>query len=286
MLSKPPEAISITDDLSFDDLRKLSIDRVRHHIRAGKYTRHTAGLGAGLLQGNIAILPSQYALDFFRFCQRNPQPCPIVGVSDTGISSLKTLGDDIDIITDVPQYNIYQEGMLTDQVTDLTRYWQDDLVTFVLGCSFSFEEALAAEGIPLRHIDENKTVPMYRTNISTTSAGPFKGEFVVSMRPMSIEKAIRACDITARFPQAHGKPVHIGSPDDIGIMDLNAPDWGDPSSIEPGEVPVFWACGVTPQNSIQQARIPLCITHTPGSMLITDIPSWDHNQSTRRTKNQ
>ncbi|MEP3247645.1 MAG: putative hydro-lyase [Sneathiella sp.] len=284
MLPKHPEATDFADNPSFDDLRKLSIDRVRNHIRIGNYTRHTSGLGAGLLQGNIAILPSQYALDFFRFCQRNPQPCPVVGVSDTGVPGLKTLGEDIDIITDVPKYNIYRQGELKEQVTDLSEYWTDDLVTFVLGCSFSFEEALTTEGIPLRHIDENKTVPMYRTNIPTVAAGPFKGEYVVSMRPMSVANAIRACDITARFPQAHGQPVHIGVPEEIGITDISKPDWGDPPDIHNGEVAVFWACGVTPQNSIQQARIPLCITHTPGSMLITDIPSWDHNQSTRHQK--
>jgi uncharacterized protein YcsI (UPF0317 family) len=261
--------------LAIDKLRGLSVSQIRGHIRKGLYSGQTAGLAAGYLQGNLAILPLAHALDFFRFCQRNPKPCPLVGVSDTGNPDMFTLGHDIDIRTDVPRYNIYRNGELFEQRTDVTDLWTDDLVAFVLGCSFSFEEALVNEGIGIRHIDENKTVPMFRTNLATISAGPYGGNMVVSMRPMSPANAIRACAITARFPHAHGKPVHVGDPATIGIANLDTPDWGDPTSFEDGEIPVFWACGVTPQVAIQSAKPPLCITHSPGHMLISDIPSWN-----------
>lgn len=280
MSSVQESSTSYTSKADFNYLRSRPIKEVRQTIRNGEYVDHTAGLGAGFLQGNIAILPKGFALDFFRFCQRNPQPCPVVGVSDTGNPLLQTLGQDINITTDVPKYNIYRNGQLAEQVTCLKDFWTEDLVTFVLGCSFSFEEAIMSEGISLRHIEQNKTVPMFRTNIPTIPAGPFSGEFVVSMRPMKMTDAIRACEITARFPHAHGKPVHIGNPAILGIEDIFQPDWGDPADVFENEVPVFWPCGVTPQNSIQRAQIPLCITHTPGCMLITDIPSWDSNRST------
>lgn len=261
--------------LEFEKLRRLPRDAVRSTIRAGHYTGPTAGLCMGFLQGNVAILPAEHALDFFRFCQRNPKPCPLVGVSDTGNPELFTLGSDVDIRSDVPLYNVYREGDLVEQRTEIFDLWADDYVVFVLGCSFSFEEALIGEGIRLRHIEENKNVSMYRTSIATRPAGPFGGPMVVSMRPMRAIDAIRASAITARFPHAHGKPLHFGDPSIIGIRDLAHPDWGDPIRIEEDEVPVFWACGVTPQAAIKAAKPPICITHAPGSMLITDIASWD-----------
>jgi len=246
---------------------------LRRAFRTGGFRGTTANMANGFTQGNVAILPSRYALDFARFCQRNPRPCPLVGISDTGNPNIQPLGVDLDIRTDLPSYNVYREGQFEQSVPDITDLWTEDSVAFVLGCSFSFEEALLKANIPLRHIELDRTAPMYRTAIQTSPAGPFSGGMVVSMRPMSPEQAIRASAITARFPHTHGMPVHVGDPSGIGISDLTQPDWGEPSEIREGEVPVFWACGVTPQNAIQHASIPLVITHTPGSMLITDVPS-------------
>ena len=247
--------------------------QLRRAFRTGEFTGTTANMANGFTQGNVAILPSRYALDFARFCQRNPRPCPLVGISDTGNPNIQTLGTDLDIRTDLPSYNVYREGQFEQSIPDIMDLWTEDSVAFVLGCSFSFEEALLKAGIPLRHVELDRTAPMYRTAIKTSPAGPFSGGMVVSMRPMSPAQAIRASAITARFPHTHGMPVHVGDPSSIGISDLTQPDWGDPSEIREGEVPVFWACGVTPQNAIQHASIPLVITHTPGSMLITDVPS-------------
>jgi uncharacterized protein YcsI (UPF0317 family) len=245
----------------------------RQAIRSGQAFSTTAGLAPGYTQGNLAILRKELALDFMRYCQRNPKPCPLVGVSETGNPYLPTLGHDLDIRTDIASYNVYRNGELTDTVSDITDLWQDDFVAFIIGCSFSFEQALVSEGVALRHLDENLTVSMWRTNIETLPAGPFGGGMVVSMRPLVAEKAIRAVEVTSRFPHTHGSPVHLGDPALIGIKDINTPDWGDPQRIEPDEIPVFWGCGVTPQNAIRQAKPDICITHTPGSMLITDIPS-------------
>jgi uncharacterized protein YcsI (UPF0317 family) len=245
----------------------------RQAIRSGQAFSTTAGLAPGYTQGNLAILRKDLALDFMRYCQRNPKPCPLVGVSETGNPYIPTLGHDLDIRTDIASYNVYRNGELTDTVSDITDLWQDDFVAFIIGCSFSFEQALVSEGVALRHLDENLTVSMWRTNIETLPAGPFGGGMVVSMRPLVAEKAIHAVEVTSRFPHTHGSPVHLGDPALIGIKDINTPDWGDPQRIEPDEIPVFWGCGVTPQNAIRQAKPDICITHTPGSMLITDIPS-------------
>ena len=246
---------------------------VRCAIRNSYFTGQTAGMAPGYTQGNLAILPAKQAMDFMRYCQRNPKPCPLVGVSDTGNPMLPSLGHDIDIRSDIPSYNIYRNGELSETVTDIKSLWQDDFVAFIIGCSFSFEQAMMDGGIPLRHISENLTVSMYITSLETIPAGDFKGGTVVSMRPMTTRNAIRAVEITSRFPHTHGSPVHFGDPSAIGIKDINKPDWGDAQSIADDEVPVFWACGVTPQNAIRMAKPEICITHTPGSMLITDLPS-------------
>lgn len=251
-----------------------SIDKsvnARAAIRSGEFSGHTSGLAEGHVQGNVVILPSALANDFLRYCQRNPKPCPLLAVSEPGESLLPSLGTDIDIRTDLPRYRVWRDGVLTDQPTDIRHLWRDDLVTFVIGCSFSFEEALLQAGIPLRHIAQNRNVAMYRSNIATTSAGAFSGPMVVSMRPLRASDAIRAIQITSRFPNVHGAPVHIGDPTQIGITDLSAPDYGDAVEVMPDEVPVFWACGVTPQAAITQARPEFCITHAPGAMLITDL---------------
>lgn len=245
----------------------------RRAIRTGAMTGNTAGIAPGYTQGNLAILPAELALDFMRFCQRNPKPCPLIGVSETGDPALPDLGHDIDIRTDIPSYNVYRNGELDETVTDIRHLWRDDFVAFILGCSYSFEQALVSEGVPLRHLDENLTVSMYKTNLETSPAGAFGGGMVVSMRPMTAARAIRAVEVTARFPHTHGTPVHLGDPAQIGISDIGKPDWGDATRIEDGEIPVFWACGVTPQNAIRMARPEICITHKPGCMLISDVPS-------------
>lgn len=243
----------------------------RTPIRAGIHTGQTAGLAPGHVQGNLVILPADWANDFLRFCQANPKPCPLLAVSEVGDPMLPTLGTDIDIRTDVPRYRVYRDGELAGEPTDIRALWREDFVTFVIGCSFSFEEALLAAGVPVRHIQMNRNVPMYRTSMPCVPAGRFKGDLVVSMRPLTPADAIRAVQITSRFPSVHGAPVHIGAPDQIGIGDIARPDFGDPVDIAPGEMPVFWACGVTPQVAIRNARPPIAITHSPGTMLITDL---------------
>lgn len=246
---------------------------VRQAIRTTQFSGDTTGLAEGYLQGNVVVLPAELATDFLRFCQRNPKPCPLIGVSETGDPFLPNLGHDIDIRSDVPKYKIFKHGEYTDQVTQIQDIWRDDLVTFVLGCSFSFEDALISDGVPIRYIDQGKNVSMYKTNIQTKSAGPFQGEIVVSMRPFTVPDAIRAIEITSRFPYAHGAPIHFGNPDQIGINDINNPEFGDATEIKENEIPVFWACGVTPQVAIQNAKPEITITHAPGHMLITDLRS-------------
>jgi uncharacterized protein YcsI (UPF0317 family) len=240
-------------------------------IRRGDLRGPTSGLAHGFVQGNLAILPRALADDFMRFCHLNPKPCPLLAVSAPGDARLPTLGADLDIRTDVPRYRVFQHGEIVDEPDDIAAHWRDDLVSFVLGCSFSFEEALADAGIELRHVTQGTTVPMYRTSIATAPAGPFHGSMVVSMRPMKPADAIRAIQITTRFPAVHGAPVHIGKPELIGISDIARPDYGDPAAMHDDEVPVFWACGVTPQSVIATARPDFCITHYPGSMLVTDL---------------
>jgi uncharacterized protein YcsI (UPF0317 family) len=248
-----------------------SAGEIRARIRHGEWTGHTSGLAEGHVQGNVVILPQALAGDFLLYCQRNPKPCPLLAVSEPGQAQLPTLGTDVDIRTDLPRYRVWQYGDLTDEPTDISALWRDDLVTFVIGCSFSFEEALLQAGLPLRHIEQNRNVAMYRTNIATAAAGKFAGPMVVSMRPFKAADAIRAIEITSRFPEVHGAPVHMGDPAQIGIADLARPDYGDAVDILPDEIPVFWACGVTPQAAIAQARPAFCITHAPGAMLITDL---------------
>jgi uncharacterized protein YcsI (UPF0317 family) len=240
-------------------------------IRRGDWTSHTSGLADDHVQGNVVILPEALANDFLRYCQRNPKPCPLLAVSEPGQPLLPTLGKDVDIRTDVPRYRVWRDGELVDEPTDITALWRDDLVTFVIGCSFSFEQALMEAGLPLRHVAQGRNVAMFRTSIATEPAGPFSGPMVVSMRPLKAADVIRAVQVTSRFPDVHGAPVHIGDPSLIGITDLQRPDYGDAVDVMPDELPVFWACGVTPQAAIQQARPAFCITHAPGAMLITDL---------------
>ena len=244
---------------------------VRQAIRGGRHRSHTAGLAPGYVQGNVCILPREYAADFRAFCERNPKPCPLLAMSAPGDPRLPALGEDLDIRTDVPRYRIFRNGILQDEVADLEAVWRDDLVTFVLGCSFSFEEALMKAGLRLRYVEQGRNVPMYRTSVETAPAGPFRGKLVVSMRPFKPADAIRAIEITSRYPRVHGAPVHIGRPDLIGIDDLGRPWAGDPTEVREDELPLFWACGITPQSVVLEAKPTLCITHSPGHMLVTDI---------------
>ncbi|WP_173934742.1 putative hydro-lyase [Chelativorans sp. Marseille-P2723] len=238
-------------------------------VRRGEWTGVTTNMAPGYVQGNLAILPREYAYDFLLFCYRNPKPCPLIAVSDVGNPKLENLGKDIDIRTDLPCYRVYRDGVLEEEVTDITHLWRDDFVTFVIGCSLSFEKAILDSGIRMRHIERGTDCPMYVTNLSTNPAGPFRGEMVVSMRPFSPQDAVRVTQITSRFPTVHGAPVHIGYPEMIGVR-IEEQDFGVAADIQQGEVPVFWACGVTPQNVIRYAKPSICITHKPGHMLVTD----------------
>ena len=245
--------------------------RERLRIRASEFRGPTAGLAAGNVQANLVILPKALAHDFLRFAQANPKPCPVLAVSEPGDPRLPALGEDLDIRTDLPRYRVWRHGELTEEPLEICHAWRDDLVSFALGCSFSFEQALIEEGIELRHMTCGSNVPMYRTNIRCMPAGPFAGPLVVSMRPLAPAAAIRAIQITSRFPSVHGAPVHLGLPEAIGIEDLSRPDYGDAVPVGAGELPVFWACGVTPQAVIAEAKPEFCITHAPGSLMITDL---------------
>jgi uncharacterized protein YcsI (UPF0317 family) len=248
---------------------------VRRAIRAGRHRTHTAGLARGHVQGNVCILPQEYATEFRTFCERNPKPCPLLAMSEPGDPRLPALGEDLDIRTDVSRYRVFQDGVLQQEVSDLKELWRDDLVTFILGCSFSFEEALMDAGLPLRYVEQGRNVPMYRTSVDTAPAGRFRGKLVVSMRPFKPADAIRAVEITSRYPRVHGAPVHIGLPELIGISDLSRPWVGDPTEVRPYELPLFWACGVTPQSVVLDAKPSFCITHSPGHMLVTDLKNSD-----------
>ncbi len=244
---------------------------VRRAIRVGRIKGPTAGLAPRAVQGNVVILPSAHAGAFLRFCQANPKPCPLLAVGEPGDPGLPMLGQGIDVRTDVPRYRIFRDGRLEGESTNISDLWRQDLVSFVLGCSFTFDWALHAAGLEVRHVSLGRNVPMYRTNLPVVRAGPFHGMLVVTMRPFRPADAIRAVQISSRFPSVHGAPVHIGFPHAIGIENLTQPEFGDPPEINEGELPVFWACGVTPQLALLNAKLPLAITHSPGCMLVTDL---------------
>jgi len=247
----------------------------RRAIRAGGYTGYTAAIAPGRVQANICILPKDWAEDFLLYCQRNPRPCPLIARSEVGDPRLPSLAADLDIRTDVPRYHVFRDGEFVEEVADISRFWRDDLVTFAMGCSFSFEEALLAAGLPLRFLDKGDVAGVYLTDIDTVPAGPFRGKLAVTMRAFTPADSIRAIQITSRFPNVHGAPVHIGLPELIGVdLARRYQDVGD-GTVAAGELPVFWACGLTPQLAVKNAKPPLCITHAPSSMLITDL----HNAS-------
>ncbi len=253
----------------------------RAQIRAGAHIGPTSGLAPGYAQANLVVLPGEYAFDFLRFCVRNPVPCPVLEVTDTGSPRPATLADDADLRTDLPRYRVLRDGICVDEPTDISPYWSADMVAFLLGCSFTFDWALTAAGVPLAHQEQGVNVPMYITDRECAAAGPFHGPLVVSMRPLPRDIVEAAIDITARFPAMHGRPVHVGEPSALGISNLDAPDFGDPVGVGAGTVPVFWACGVTPQVVAQRARPSLAIFHAPGHMFVTDHPHGHYDSASR-----
>lgn len=248
---------------------------VRLACRSGSLQTNTSGMAPGFAQANLVILPKTFAFDFLLFCTRNPQACPLLEVTSTGSPILSTIAVGADIRTDLPKYRVWKHGLVVDEPTDITKLWNDSFVAFLLGCSFSFEEALIKNKVPVRNIEEKKNVPMYRTNIENAKAGPFGGHLVVSMRPMTQKQAQKAFEITSAFPRVHGHPIHMGDPAIIGIQDISKPTYGDAVTIRPGEIPVFWACGVTPQEALIAAKLPLAITHSPGHMFVSDKMNED-----------
>lgn len=245
--------------------------QVRAHFRHNPDPRPTAGLAPGYAQCNLITLPARYAYDFLLFAQRNPKACPVLEVTEPGRRDMPFLAPDGDVARDIPLYRVYRDGRLEEEVRSVEHLWQEDFVSFLIGCSFSFEWALQEVGVPIRHIEQGRNVPIYLTNIPCAGAGIFSGNMVVSMRPIPAELVVRAVTTTASMPRVHGAPVHIGDPAAIGIRDLAKPDFGEAVTINPGEVPVFWPCGVTPQAAVMQSKPSIAITHAPGYMLVTDV---------------
>ena len=253
------------------NLRHATAREVREAARGGLLASPTPGLALGFVQANLVVVPKELAFDFLLFCQRNPRPCPLLDVTEPGSPIPEMVARDADVRTDCPRYCVYRNGELVDEPTDIRSMWQDDHVAFLLGCSFTFESAMLQAGLPVRHIEMGCNVPMYRTNIRCRPAGVFQGPQVVSMRPLTPQQAIDVVQICKRLPRAHGAPIHFGDPSAIGIRDIAKPDYGDPVEIRAGEIPVFWACGVTPQAVARESRPPLLITHKPGHMFLTDL---------------
>lgn len=248
----------------------MNAAEVRLSCRRGELAGPTAGLARGHAQANLVVLPRESAYDFLLFCLRNPRPCPVLEVTDAGSPEPRELAPGADLRTDLPRYRVFRRGDLVDEPASIEGYWRDDLVSFLLGCSFTFEAALLAAGIPVRHLELGSNVPMYTTREACRPAGPFVAPLVVSMRPLRPAQAIAAVEITSRFPRSHGAPVHLGDPEALGIADLARPDFGDAVPIADGEIPVFWACGVTTQLAVAAARPEIAITHAPGCMFVAD----------------
>lgn len=246
--------------------------QIRAACRRGDFAAPTCGLALGFAQANLVVLPRSLAFDFLLFCRRNPKACPILDVTDAGDPDPRAIAPGADVRTDLPRYRVYRSGKLVEEPTDIQSHWRDDFVAFLIGCSFTFEAALLRAGLPVRHLDEDRNVPMYRTTIACTPAGAFRGPMVVSMRPYRPSDAVRAVQITSRYPEVHGAPVHLGQPAQIGISALSRPDWGDSVTVRPDEIPVFWACGVTPQAVAIESKPDLMITHAPGHMFVSDLP--------------
>ncbi len=256
-------------------VRDASPRELRLRMRSGAWRAPTAGLAPGYAQANLVVVPRAIAYDFLVFCQRNPKPCPLIDVTEPGSPEPSLAAPGADLRTDLPRYRVYRQGRLVAEEVEITRYWRDDLVAFLLGCSFTFEAAMQRAGLPVRHIEDGRNVAMYVTALACRPAGALHGPMVVSMRPVPAPDVPRAVLVTSRYPRAHGAPVHVGDPAAIGVRDLSRPDFGDPPRIAPGDVPVFWACGVTPQAVGMAAGVELMITHAPGHMFITDLRDED-----------
>ncbi len=257
--------------MTASDYRCMTGAEVRALCRAGTFDRPTAGVAAGFTQANLVVLRANVAGDFKTFCRLNPKPCPLLEVTRPGGFEPRKLAPGADLCTVLPRYRVYRDGVCADRPTSVTSIWQEDLVAFLIGCSFTFEAALIEAGLPVRHVEEDRNVPMYRTNVACEPAGPFAGPLVVSMRPMTPDQAAEAARVTAAFERVHGAPIQVGDPERIGVADLARPDYGDAVTLHPGEIPVFWACGVTPQEAIMRAKPDLAITHEPGHMFLTDL---------------
>lgn len=257
--------------MTADRKHLLTAQSVRLACRQGELVEQTSGLAPGFAQANLVILPRDLAGDFLLFCQRNPKPCPLLDVTAPGSFTPARAAPEGDLRTDLPKYRLWRDGRLVEELTDIRALWRDDFVSFVIGCSFTFEAALLRANLPVRHIELGVNVPMYRTNIACQPAGVFHGPLVVSMRPLKPADAVRAVQITSRYPAVHGAPVHLGLPDQLGIADISRPDFGDAVPVSADELPVFWACGVTPQAVAMAAKPALMITHSPGCMFVTDL---------------
>ncbi|GER84018.1 UPF0317 protein [Thermogemmatispora aurantia] len=266
--------------MQMEELARLSAAEARQLIRAGRWRRPTTGLALGHVQANLVILPADWAEEFAEFCRRNSQALPLLEMTAPGDPEPRRLAPGADLRTDLPRYRVYRQGRLVEEREDLLPLWRPDLVAFLLGCSFSAERALLEAGVRLRHLEEGRNVAMYRTSRPCQATARLHGPLVVSMRPIKGDQVARASEVTARYPLAHGAPVHCGEPLALGIADLGRPDWGDPIAVAPDEVPVFWACGVTPQAVIMESQPPLAITHAPGYMFITD---WRDQEIDQRT---
>lgn len=260
--------------------------QIRRLCRTGAFTGSTAGVARGFAQANLVVVRSALAADFESFCRRNPQSCPLLEVTQPGDYALSQIAAGADLRNDLPRYRVFRNGRCVDQPTSITAYWPDtsndarcDLVAFLIACSFTFDSALIEAGVPVRHVEQRCNVSMYRTNIECKASGPFAGPLIVSMRPMPPQLVPTARSITGAFPRVHGAPIHVGDPNAIGIEDLDRPDYGDAVAMRPGEVPVFWACGVTPMEAVIHAGLDLAMTHDPGHMFLTDLS----DQSLRET---
>lgn len=271
MLAKP-EGVN---DAIWEQMLTATPREARRIIRAGRYAAPTSGLCPGYAQANLIVLPKEQAFDFLLFAQRNPKPCPLLEVTDVGSRQASICATDCDVATDFPKYRIYENGQMVAEVESVEDYWRGDLVAFIIGCSFSFESELIEAGIEMRHNTMGRNVPMYLTGVECTPAGSMSGNMVMSMRPIPYNQVVKATQISGAIPKVHGAPMHIGDPAAIGVRDINHPEFGDPVDIREGEVPVFWACGVTPQSVVMSSKPPFAITHAPGHMLITDTKNVD-----------
>jgi uncharacterized protein YcsI (UPF0317 family) len=252
------------------DMRGMDAREVRAHIRDNEYAGTTGGLAAGFAQANLVVLPAEYAFDFLKFCVRNPRPCPVLEVTEAGSPEPVVTAPGADLRTDVSKYRVYEYGELVEEPQDILHRWREDLVGFLIGCSFTFEEALLAAGLRIAHVDQDRNVPMYVTSKECIPSGPFAGPMVVSMRPYRAEELPLVVSVSGRYPAMHGAPVYISDPEALGIRDLANPEFGESVAIEGDQLPVFWACGVTPQAVAMKAKPPLMITHSPGHMFVTD----------------